>query len=215
MTRPVFETVFAFPPNRDTLGGTAYLVIDPDAGNILIDCPPQSDEVQKFLTHHGVGAIVITHRDGIGQVQPLRSQFSCPLIIQEQEAYRLPKLNPVTFQHEHRLGSGAQLIWTPGYSPGSACLYLEREGGVLFTGRHLLPNKLGQPVPLRLAKTFHWYRQLKSVQILRDRFTPETLRYICPGASTGLLRGRRAIDQAYAHLDVLDLEQERQRVAQV
>lgn len=215
MTRPVFETVFAFPPNRDTLGGTAYLVLDSDAGNILIDCPPQSEEVQKFLAHHGVGAIVITHRDGIGQVKALQAQFSCPLIIQAQEAYRLPHLNPVTFQHEHRLSPAAQLIWTPGYSPGSACLYLQREGGVLFTGRHLLPNKLGQPVPLRLAKTFHWYRQLKSVQILRDRFTLGTLRYICPGASTGLLRGKRAIDEAYSQLEALDLERERQRVTQV
>ncbi len=213
MTRPVFDDVFAFPPNRDTLGGTSYFVLAPDTGNLLIDCPPSTEETQAFLEHHGVGAIVITHRDGIGQVRPLQAQFSCPLIIQEQEAYRLPNLDSVTFQREHRLSPSAELIWTPGYSPGSACLYLQREGGLLFTGRHLLPNSSGHPVPLRLAKTFHWYRQLKSVEHLRDRFTPETLRYICPGANVGFLRGARAVDQAYSHLQSLDLQQERQRIA--
>jgi hypothetical protein len=60
-------------------------------------------------------------------------------------------------------------------------------------------------MPLRTAKTFHWLRQIKSVELLRDRFTPETLQYICPGASTGFLRGKRAITQAYQRLARLDL----------
>jgi hypothetical protein len=53
---------------------------------------------------------------------------------------------------------------------------------------------------LRLAKTFHWGRQLKSVQAIRDRFTPATLNYICPGANTGLLGGKGIVGQAYQHL---------------
>ncbi|MGF1512285.1 MAG: MBL fold metallo-hydrolase [Elainellaceae cyanobacterium] len=215
MTRLIFDTVFAFPPNRDTLGGTAYFVLDSGLGNLLIDCPPQTDETDNFLAGHGVDAIAITHRDAIGQVRRLQSQFTCPLVIQEQEAYRLPNLDPVSFHHEHQLSDRAQLIWTPGYSPGSACLYLQREGGILFTGRHLLPDRSGHPVPLRFAKTFHWYRQLRSIERLRDRFTAQTLRYICPAANTGFLRGERAIDNAHAHLCALDLEQERQRVAQL
>ncbi|MGB3612637.1 MAG: hypothetical protein WBA10_02500 [Elainellaceae cyanobacterium] len=212
MPRPVFDTVFAFLPNRDTLGGTSYFVRDADAGNVLIDCPPLTDDNQTFLEHHGVDLMVITHRDGIGQIRRLQAQFTCPLIIQEQEAYKLPNLEPVTFQNSHSLSPSAKLIWTPGYSPGSACLYLQQEGGILFTGRHLLPNSAGQPMPLRLAKTFHWYRQLNSVAQLRDRFTAQTLQYICPGANTGFLRGERMISEAYTHLQALDLEQERSRV---
>ena len=38
LPRSVSETIFAFPPNRETLGGTAYLLLEP-SGNILIDCP--------------------------------------------------------------------------------------------------------------------------------------------------------------------------------
>jgi hypothetical protein len=41
---------------------------------------------------------------------------------------------------------------------------------------------------------------------LRDRFTPETLNYICPGANTGFLRGNGVIDEAYRRLSQLDLD---------
>jgi len=58
---------------------------------------------------------------------------------------------------------------------------------------------------LRTSKTFHWKRQIRSVKSLRDRFTPETLNYICPGANTGALRSQGVIDQAYHRLAQLDL----------
>ena len=75
---------------------------------------------------------------------------------------------------------------------------------MLFSGRHLVPNLQGEPVPLRTAKTFHWPRQIKSLQNLLARFTPETLQYLCPGANTGFLRGTGAIDRAYERLAALD-----------
>ena len=70
----------------------------------------------------------------------------------------------------------------------------------MFTGRHLLPDQQGNPVPLKLEKTFHWGRQLQNVAQLCDRFSPDTLHYICPGANTGFLRGKGLIDQAYERL---------------
>jgi hypothetical protein len=42
---------------------------------------------------------------------------------------------------------------------------------------------------------------------LRDRFSNETLAYLCPGANTGFLRGKRVISNAYEHLLELDLDQ--------
>jgi hypothetical protein len=60
-------------------------------------------------------------------------------------------------------------------------------------------------VPLRTVKTFHWPRQLRSLHLLQQRFTPETLKFICPGANLGFLRGRHAIDQAYEYLKSLEL----------
>ena len=200
----VWDKIFAFPPNRDTLGGTAYLIVG--EANILIDCPAWNEANQNFLRSlGGVRLLFLTHRGGIGKTQEIQETFGCEILVQEQEAYLLPGLRVATFQHNFTLSSLAQAIWTSGHSPGSSCLYYSGEGGILFSGRHLLPNSLGEPVPLRTAKTFHWPRQIKSVQSLRDRFTPETVQYICPGANIGFLRGKRAITQAYQQLASLDL----------
>jgi len=207
----VWHKIFAFPPNRDTLGGTSYLIVEEDSSaNILIDCPAWDETSQKFLqAAGGVQWLFLTHRGGIGKTRELQETFGCEVLIQEQEAYLLQgalardgvKLRVTTFQQEFALSSLAQAIWTPGHSPGSACLYYTgNHSHLLFSGRHLLPNARSELVPLRTAKTFHWPRQLKSVQFLLERFTPETLQYICPGANTGFLRGKRIIDQAYERL---------------
>ena len=200
------NTIFAFPPNRETLGGTAYFIVR-NEGNILIDCPAWDQTTQDFLhLHGGVRWLFLTHRSAIALTAKIQQTFSLEILIQEQEAYLIPGLTLTTFEKEFTLNSVARLIWTPGHSPGSSCLYYSDFGGVLFSGRHLLPDNLGKPMPLRTAKTFHWLRQIKSLQLLRDRFTPETLQYICPGANTGFLRGKRAIDRAYEHLVSLDLQ---------
>ncbi|WP_103125946.1 MBL fold metallo-hydrolase [Nostoc cycadae] len=202
--RPVLDSIFAFPPNRDTLGGTSYFIVR-NEGNILIDCPALDQMNLDFLrSHGGVRWLFITHRGAIGKTPEFQQNLGCEILIQEQEAYLLPGLTVNHFSQEITLTSTVQIIWTPGHSPGSSCLYYSELGGVLFSGRHLVPNQHGEPVPLRTAKTFHWSRQLKNVQSLLDRFTPVTLEYICPGANTGFLRGQRVIDQAYKRLAVLD-----------
>ncbi|MEH2235381.1 MBL fold metallo-hydrolase [Nostoc sp.] len=199
------ESIFAFPPNRDTLGGTSYFIVR-NEGNILIDCPALDQTNQDFLrSHGGVRWLLLTHRGTIGKTAEIQQIFGCEVLIQEQEAYLLPGLTVTTFRQEFILDAATQVIWTPGHSPGSSCLYYSELGGILFSGRHLVPNQQGKPVPLRTAKTFHWPRQIKSVELLLERFTPETLQYICPGANTGFLRGKRVINQAYQHLASLDL----------
>ncbi|MEO1620473.1 MAG: MBL fold metallo-hydrolase [Cyanobacteria bacterium J06632_3] len=201
----VFETVFAFPPNRETLGGTAYLIVDSDSSanrhNILVDCPAFNETNQAFIdSHGGLQTLVISHRGGMAQVKEWQNAFGASVLIQEQEAYLLPGIEVETFHRDRTLTPTNRIFWTPGHSPGSSCLYHSSYGGVLFTGRHLLPNKAGEPRPLKLSKTFHWPRQLKySQQILSD-FTSETLSTICPGASTGFLRGEKKIDDAYRKL---------------
>lgn len=204
--RLVLDTIFAFPPNRDTLGGTAYLIVE-NTANVLVDCPAWNEINKQFLREKGgVSTLFLTHRGGIGKAREIQEAMGCQILIQEQEAYLLPGLDVISFQQEFTLSSNCQAIWTPGHSPGSACLYYNVGGGVLFSGRHLLPNRQGEPIPLKMSKTFHWPKQLRSVKFLSERFTPETLRYICPGANTGFLRGKGVIDQAYQRLGQLDLQ---------
>ncbi len=201
----VDPAVYAFPPNRETLGGTAYFLAQ---HNILIDAPAWNEENLQFLRDcGGVKLWVMTHRGGFGkQVAKMAQQLGVKVVVQEQEAYLLPEVDCQTFHHNQTLSEGCDVIWTPGHSPGSACIYYASHGGMLFTGRHLLSDRAGNPTPLRIAKTFHWPRQMRSVQVLRDRFSVETLSWICPGASIGMLRGKGAIDQAFARLGAIDLE---------
>lgn len=196
----ILDNIFAFPPNRDTLGGTSYLLIHPQ-GNILIDCPSWHKENQDFcLNNGGVKYLFLTQRDGISKsIQAIKNELNCDLIIQEQEGYLLPHLNPITFEDTYTIYNDCELIWTCGYSPASSCLYYGNYGGVLFSGRHLLPIKDGITA-LKLKKTFHWHRQLRSVNLLLDRFSEDTLNYICPGANTGYLRGKGSLDRAYHYL---------------
>lgn len=199
--RPIWEEIFAFAPNRDTLGGTAYLIVD-KSGNILVDCPSWEEVNQQFLIQQGgVRWLFLTHRGAIGKrVKQMQQQLGCEVVIQEQEAYLLPEVKVTSFREEIALGDNAQALWTTGHSPGSACLYYKAKGGILFTGRHLLPNQQGNPVPLHTEKTFHWRRQLASVQKLCQHFSPNTLSYICPGANTGYLRGQGFISDAYRQM---------------
>lgn len=204
--RLVVEGVFAFPPNRNTMGGTAYLVVEPE-GTILVDCPAWDETNVSFLQEQGgVRWLLLTHRAAHAHVREWCQALQCEILIQEQEAYLLPGIPVTPFAKEFNLSSVSRVLWTPGYSPGSVCLYHARQGGMLFTGRHLLPNQAGDPVPLRVSKTFHWPRQLRSLGRLQQEFSPDTLHWIFPGANTGFLRGKRAIDQAYERLSRLDLD---------
>ena len=200
----VFDTVFAFPPNRETLGGTAYLILeqfDGKSANILVDCPALSEANQEFIAAKGgIQTLFITHRGGMAEVPKFQSIFGAQILIQQEEAYLLPTVETETFERDRTLSPTSKVFWSSGHSPGSACLYHAQYGGILFTGRHLLPNRDGNPRPLRQSKTFHWPRQLRHAKQLLSDFMPETLRYICPGASTGFLRGEKKIDHAYAKL---------------
>jgi glyoxylase-like metal-dependent hydrolase (beta-lactamase superfamily II) len=186
----VLDNVFAFAPNRDTLGGTAYFIVN-NSGNIMIDAPAWSVANQEFIAAQGgVQWLLITHRGGLGQTAKIVKELACEVVIQEQEAYLLPDTPTTTYHQRWQLGEEIEVIWTPGHTPGSACVYYAAQGGMLFTGRHLLPDRAGIPKPLRTPKTFHWPRQVKNASLLAANFPPERLRYLLPGASTGLLRGR-------------------------
>jgi glyoxylase-like metal-dependent hydrolase (beta-lactamase superfamily II) len=191
----ILPGIFAFPPNRDTLGGTGYLIVTP-TGNIAIDSPAWNDTNQQFIADQGgLTQLAITHRGSIGKATAIAKHFGCEVIVQEQEAYLLPELKVTTFQSKFNINDTMSLLWTPGHSPGSACFYYCNAGGVLFTGRHLLPNQFGEPVPLRTSKTFHWRRQLQSVDLIWQRFPSQSpLAHICPGANIGLLKGKKTIE---------------------
>lgn len=204
----ILPEIFAFAPNKKTLGATAYFIVNKTA-NILIDCPLWQDKYRDFvISQGGVSKLIITHRGNISnQIKQIKTDLNCQVIIQEQEAYLLPEIEVNTFQDNLSINPDLELIWTPGHSPGSTCVYWRQQGGILFTGRHLLPSAVNKLEPIYFAKTFHWWRQLNSIAKLRDRFNEQQLQYIVPGANTGYLRGKGYIDNAYSQLTSLNLEE--------
>jgi len=183
LPRQICPNLYRFAPNRDTLGGTAYLIIE-EGGNILIDCPAWDDTIHQWLTSLGpVRWLCLTHRDGHSpKLSALQQALHCQVIVQEQEAYLLPQVAVCQFKDQLAISETLTALWTPGYSPGSACYYWSSNGGILFTGRHLLPNQEGILSPLRQPKTFHWPRQQASVKKLWDYVADKPLQAACPGA---------------------------------
>ncbi len=200
LPRQIFPSLYSFAPNRETLGGTAYFIVK-NTGSVLVDCPPWHKDTETFLHNHGgVSILYLTHRTAISpRVAKIQAALGCKVVIQEQEAYLMPEIDVHSFRESWQF-EDLSAIWTPGFSPGSTCLYWRPNGGCLFTGRHLLPNHNGQLLALRTAKTFHWGRQLRSLDKLSEFFETEELRYIFPAANTGFLRGHGFFKGGYNEL---------------
>ena len=91
--------LWAFPPSRDSDGGTAWLLHTSGGGSVLVDVPLLSDEHLSWLQQQPPGWIVLTHRQGHGRCRRLQEQLGWPVLVQEQEAYLLP-----TLQQRHSFG---------------------------------------------------------------------------------------------------------------
>ncbi|MFM7267311.1 MAG: MBL fold metallo-hydrolase [Cyanobium sp.] len=205
--------LWLFAPNRDTQGGSAWL-LETGQQDLLIDSPALSDANLGFLADRvgsgRSGWIVLTGREGHGRCRGLQERLGWPVLVQEQEAYLLPgveRLHP--FAHEQELGPGLLLLWTPGPSPGSCVLHVAgaaaAAGDGLFCGRLLLPVAPDRLAPLRSRRTFHWGRQLRSLERLRQRLPPGSPGWIASGGALGALRGGRLVPDGAALLAGLDL----------
>ncbi len=58
--RLILEGLYAFSPNRETLGGTSYLIVE-NTGNILVDCPSCEESERDFLLEKRIDDTVSTN----------------------------------------------------------------------------------------------------------------------------------------------------------
>ena len=189
------DDLWLFPPNRDCQGGSSWwLEADPEP--VLIDCPPLTEATLTALCRLAgsrTPRILLTSREGHGRLRRLQERLGWPVLVQEQEAYLLPNVQPIdTFAEEHRTAGGLLLLWTPGPTPGS-CVIHAPAADLLFCGRLLTPLQRGRLGPLRHGRTFHWLRQLRSLDDLRDWLPPEASPDLASGAGLGALRGERLV----------------------
>jgi hypothetical protein len=206
--REVLPGLWLFAPNRDSRGGSSWL-LETGTGAVLIDVPGFTDANLSFLGARS-GRIVLTGRDGHGRCRRLQERLGWPVLVQEQESYLLPGVEPLaTFSQDHRLSDGQRLLWTPGPSPGACVLHAFGAGAggadLLFCG-HLLvpvgPDRLG---PLRRRRTFHWPRQLASLERLRAWLPSGSPTWIATGAGLGALQGGKLVSDGARLLLDLDL----------
>ncbi|MEB3303492.1 MAG: MBL fold metallo-hydrolase [Cyanobacteriota bacterium] len=194
--REVEPGVWLFPPNPRTHGGSAWLLAT-TAGDVLVDCPPESQATFAFLEARAErpgGWMVLLGRDGHGSCRRLQERLGWPVLVQEQEAYLLPGVRDLTvFREDHQLAEGLRLLWTPGPSPGAAVLHAC--GGVagavdgLFCGRLLVPVAPQRLAPLLSPRGFHGPRQRRSVAHLARWLPPGSPGWIASGAALGALEG--------------------------
>ena len=189
------DDLWLFPPNRDCQGGSSWwLEADPEP--VLIDCPPLTDATLTALS--GLAGsrtprILLTSREGHGRLRRLQERLGWPVLVQEQEAYLLPNVSALdTFAADHVTASGLRLLWTPGPTPGS-CVVHAPAADLLFCGRLLTPLAPGRLGPLRHGRTFHWPRQLGSLQRLRGWIPSDARPQLASGAGLGALRGERLV----------------------
>lgn len=195
--------VWLFAPNRDTGGGSSWLV-EAGApgdqarlpGDLLIDCPAWSQANLDWLAQRGgAGTIVLTSRQGHGRCRRFQQALGWEVLVQEQEAYLLPGVERLRrFGGEHTLAPGVRLHWTPGPTPGSCVLHLAT-GALdgLFCGRLLQPLAPGRLAPLATPGTFHWPRQLRSLERLRQWLPEGSPAWIACGGGLGALRGEKLV----------------------
>jgi glyoxylase-like metal-dependent hydrolase (beta-lactamase superfamily II) len=203
--------LWLFAPNRETQGGSAWL-FESEALDLLVDAPALSEANLSWLRQRAqrrAGWIVLTGRHGHGRCRALQAQLGWPVLVQEQEAYLLPSVPDLhRFGEHHTLAAGLELLWTPGPSPGSCVLHARAgdAGDGLFCGRLLVPLAAGRLGPIRRPGTFHWPRQLQSIERLRQWLPSGSPDWIASGAGLGALRGEKLVVGGAAQLAELDGE---------
>ena len=194
--RQLRPDLWLFPPNRDTQGGSSWW-LDTGEAPVLIDCPPltlATITALEQLLQGRTATVLLTSREGHGRLRRLQERFGWSVLVQEQEAYLLPEVKPLhTFAEHHDLTGGLRLLWTPGPTPGSCVVHAPSPTNLLFCGRLLTPIAPGHLAPLRHGRTFHWPRQLRSLQRLRDWLPPDASPDLASGAGLGALRGQHLV----------------------
>jgi len=204
--------LWLFAPSRDSQGGSSWLLEAGawgGSGDLLVDCPGYTEANLAMLRRRtelvGLGTLVLTSREGHGRCRRLQEALGWPVLVQEQEAYLLPGVEAcTTFAAEHALAPGVALLWTPGPTPG-ACVLHVRNGALdgLFCGRLLVPTGPAALAPLRTPRTFHWPRQLASLERLRQWLPEGSPDWIASGAGLGALRGDKLVGGGAALLERL------------
>ncbi|KAF7145323.1 hypothetical protein RHSIM_Rhsim04G0167600 [Rhododendron simsii] len=181
-------------------GAASYLIIRPE-GNILVDSPRYTERLASNVERMGgVRYMFLTHKDDVADHEKWSKRFRCDRILHSKDvqsiyAFMALSVSSLAISVEFstadveiklegngpwNLGHDIELVYTPGHSEGSVCLF-NKPLKTLFTGDHLSMNETG----LSIFERYNWFSvpmQLKSVRLLLEL----DFEWILPG------HGRRA-----------------------
>ncbi|KAH7842248.1 hypothetical protein Vadar_003190 [Vaccinium darrowii] len=168
--------------SEKSYGAASYLIIHPE-GNILVDSPRYTERLASNIeTLGGVRYMFLTHKDDVADHEKWSKRFRCDRILHSKEVEFSTADVEIKLEGNGPwdLGRDIELVYTPGHSEGSVCLFY-KPLKTLFTGDHLMMNE----TRLSIGERYNWFSvpmQLKSVSILVEL----DFEWILPG------HGRRA-----------------------
>ena len=154
------------------IGGNAFLVERP-GGNVLVDAPSFLPRVTDAIeARGGLAAILLTHRDDVGDARRFADRFGAAVHIHEADRAAAPFATHVLRGRESvALGRGVLAIPTPGHTAGHVMYLVDEQ--TLFTGDSLMwePDR-ADLWARRDVCWFSWPEQLASLRRLAEhRFT--------------------------------------------
>ena len=136
-------------------GTNAYIITCKETNeSVLVDAPGEADRISGRLEGKYPKSILITHShmDHTGALQKLKAGLNVPVAAHTLDADRLPLSPDILLEDGQTISCGKlelQVIHSPGHTPGSLCLLLDRyliSGDTLFPGG---PGKTGTPSDLK------------------------------------------------------------------
>ena len=127
-------------------GTNCYIVACPTTGEgIIIDTPGAAARILRESKEVHIRFIIITHThfDHLGAFAALRKTLGVPAVVHSAEAAKLPFPADSLLDGGETINFGTlslSVLYTPGHSPGSICLY---SPGHLFSGDTLFPGGPG------------------------------------------------------------------------
>ena len=157
--------------SAETAGGNAF-VVQRSSGGLLIDAPGFTPSVRSDIERlGGIGTILLTHRDDVGDAEQYAEVFRAEVVIHEADHDAAPfatrllaGLEPV------ELAGGVVAIPTPGHTEGHVMYLVDDEA--LFTGDSLSWDPdLDDLWAEKFVCWWSWPEQLDSLERLtRHRF---------------------------------------------
>jgi glyoxylase-like metal-dependent hydrolase (beta-lactamase superfamily II) len=148
-TREILPGILEFlDRSPSTHGGRGFLVTGPKY-NLMVDTPAFTPRVLNAVRKAGgVRYLFLSQRDEIGEIAELHRAVGGAVIMHRSEAEQVPCGVDLVFDTDFEVEPGVTVIHTPGHSPGSSCLLVQRDDlCVLFTGNVPLLMASGRDGP--------------------------------------------------------------------